>query len=224
MQVGIKARSLAQERSGRLVCRLLAASVSLIMIPLATVASVAGLLVFVPSTVTAEQSPGPQSQIEPAQLMALFHWAARLTDRTLPADLTLPVVTSISAEQISQRVCPDKPTRCRPIAAAYGIEQRDIIYRDTLDLSRLLGRSSLLHELVHFLQHQDLRSAINASCQQILLNERQAYRAQAAYLRHHGVYHPVGSELGLIRCPPDQLRLAGQSQVHDQLPEQTSQQ
>jgi len=165
-----------------------------------------------PGRVSAQESASSQNRLEQSQLLALFQWAARLTQRSLPDDLTLPVVVALTVEQINQRVCPDKPKRCRPIAAAYGIEHRDIIYRDSLDLTRLLDRSYLLHEVVHFLQHQDQRDAVNASCEQILVNEREAYRVQAAFLREHGIYHRVGLELGRIRCPRDPIRIARQQQ------------
>ena len=165
-----------------------------------------------PTPGTAESDTSSNQALPNQQVWALFHWAARLTRRSLPDDLTLPTLVPMSAEQINERVCPRAPKRCRPIAAAYGIEHRDIIYRESLNLSRLIDRSYLLHEAVHFLQHLEQRESINASCEQIRANERQAYRAQAAYLRAHRIHHPVGLELARIKCPSDNLQIARRSE------------
>lgn len=206
MRVGKSSRSTGRSdrlQSGPSICRFLTTGMVIATLVLVSIGS---------DRASAQTSASSQNRLDPAQLLELFQWAARLTRRTLPDDLTLPVVVALSVEQLNQRVCPDKPTRCRPIAAAYGIENRDIIYRDSLDMTRLLDRSYLLHEVVHFLQHQDQRDAVNASCEQILANERQAYGVQAAFLRQHGIYQPVGLELRRIRCPRDPIRIARQQQ------------
>ncbi|MFK7962451.1 MAG: hypothetical protein AB8C46_00645 [Burkholderiaceae bacterium] len=181
-----------------------------LMLGLAMIIALACL--FTPTPGSAQSDASSEQPLATEQVRALFLWAAHLTRRSLPDNLTLPVLVPMPVEQINALVCPQSPNRCRPVAAAYGITHRNIIYRESLNLSRVIDRSYLLHEAVHFLQHLEQREAINASCRQIRANERQAYRAQAAFLRAHQIYHPVGLELARVRCPSDNLQITRRSE------------
>ncbi len=99
------------------------------------------------------------------------------------------------------QVCPEEPRKCRQLVAAYSIERREILYRESLDPARVFDRSFLVHEYVHYLQHQDYGDQVNVSCQRILDNEREAYAAQAAYLRRHNIRFPIGRALRGARYP-----------------------
>ena len=68
------------------------------------------------------------------------------------------------------------------LAALYDPVARTILVSDELDLDGPVGRSYLLHELVHHLQYangQDAHGCVGRL-------EAEAYRVQARYLRKHG--------------------------------------
>ncbi len=133
----------------------------------------------------------------------LVGWAAHLSGRELIDDHAVPIAIRLAPGEIQRHVCPERPSTCTRVAAAYNIGRREIIYHHALDPRSLIDRSYLVHELVHSLQHREFGAKINTSCQTILDNEREAYKVQALYLRIHGSNHPVGLDLVGRKCPPE---------------------
>jgi hypothetical protein len=130
----------------------------------------------------------------------LLGWAARLSG--LPAAAEPPPMRAYSPEALAWRVCPERPQACRNLVAVYDIGLATVLYRDTLDLREPTGRSFIVHEFVHHLQHRALGDRIGATCEDVVAAERQAYAAQDGYLRRHGGMLPVGTGLRTMHCPP----------------------
>lgn len=137
--------------------------------------------------------PGPES---------MLRWAAKISHRTLPANISPPKLVALNARAMREMVCPDRPAGCVSLAAAYSIETGVIYYRDSFSLDKLLHRSYIVHEMVHFLQHLALGDRVNESCQQIFRLEREAYGVQAAYLRRHGSIHAGQAMPRAVACQP----------------------
>lgn len=141
--------------------------------------------------------------IDPALAKELLTQAARLSNRELPANLAPPPLIPVTARVINEQICPEAADGCPHIIAAYSVLNRNILYREELDLASPMGRSFLIHEFTHFLQHHEFGDRINASCKMVLSMERQAYSVQRIYLKFQG--HPVVMNLPyqLPRCRED---------------------
>jgi len=81
-----------------------------------------------------------------------------------------------------------------------------ILISDELDLQESSDNSFLLHELVHVLQFRYQSGSTFASCEDTLKSEREAYRAQNAYLRRQGRLERYGDMLMHVSCAPVQPR------------------
>ena len=130
----------------------------------------------------------------------LLRWAARLTGRELPAGTKPPPLVALPLRQLNKRVCPNQPTDCASVVAAYGIEDGVILHSDKLNMIDPIDRSFLLHELVHFLQHQEEGEQVVRSCESILRWERHAYVAQSRYLSKSGHPFPIDEMMKLTYC------------------------
>jgi hypothetical protein len=76
-----------------------------------------------------------------------------------------------------------------------------VLYRVELDITKVWERSFLVHELVHWLQHQaqpDTQS--EPSCMAYRAAEREAYTVQNRYLRHHQSGRRAGTMLNMLHC------------------------
>jgi len=170
---------------------------------------VGSLVGLAPGTSSAQTPVSPSSSIKPPaakkfneqNLDRLLQWAARLTNRKYPLAVKVPRVIAANSTQLSATICPDSPKACASVAAAYSVAEGSIVHRDTFDARRVLDRSFLVHELVHFLQHLEQGVELNLSCQVILSNETEAYLAQHAYLRRFGRPVPPGLYPSQVRCP-----------------------
>jgi len=170
-----------------------------------------GSLVGLAPGISRAQTPvSPSTSIKPSaakkfdeqNLERLLQWAARLTSRQYPLAAKVPRVIAASSVQLSSTICPDTPKACASVAAAYSVAKGSIVHRDTFDARRVLDRSFLVHELVHFLQHLEQGVELNLSCEVIRANETEAYLAQHAYLRRFGRPVPPGLYPSQVRCPP----------------------
>ncbi len=132
----------------------------------------------------------------------LLRWAARISHRKLPENIAPPQLIALSDRAMREMVCPDVPDGCASLAAAYSIKTGVIYYRESFSLDKLLHRSYLVHEMVHFLQHLDLGEKVNDSCRRIFRLEREAYGVQAAYLRRHGSIHAGQAMPRAVACQP----------------------
>lgn len=112
--------------------------------------------------------------------------ASEFSSRPIPANGKQPALISMSAESLASKVCPQNPGRCSSLFAAYSLETGNIMYRASFDLKNRFYRSFIVHEMVHFLQHLEQDEQMTKTCQQVMRNEREAYRVQAGYLKQHG--------------------------------------
>jgi hypothetical protein len=95
-------------------------------------------------------------------------------------------VSSVPPKELKVLVLPAALSRAQDetVAAVYVPATREILLADDLDLSTPLGRSCLVHELVHAQQFAS-RAHERASCPGVL--EADAYGTQALYLRTRGL-------------------------------------
>lgn len=131
----------------------------------------------------------------------LIAWALRLSGRLVRPAGPPPSLSALPPAELSRRVCGEDPRPCHGLVAAYGTEQRDILYRDTLDLRDPTDQSFVVHELVHWLQHAEQGDAIEANCAAVLANETEAYRVQNDYLARFRQWQRVGEILRFAHCP-----------------------
>ena len=68
--------------------------------------------------------------------------------------------------------------------AAFVPASAEILISPNVDITKLLGRSYLVHELVHASQ---LKNGVKAPSTCLSLLESEAYWVQATYLRKHGL-------------------------------------
>ncbi|MFK7962325.1 MAG: hypothetical protein AB8C46_00015 [Burkholderiaceae bacterium] len=151
-----------------------------------------------PSTTIAEKN---LKFFDADHLKRLLQWAAQLTGREYPLAIDVPPVQATSADALGRTVCPDAPHTCARVAAAYDVGEGRIIHLETFDARRVLDRSFIVHEMVHFLQHLEQGVELNATCHVIRANEAEAYRAQFAYLRRYGRHIPQRLRIPRVRCP-----------------------
>src|SRR5262245_37966399 len=78
----------------------------------------------------------------------------------------------------------------------------EAIYLDErLDFEHdLLANSVVVHEMVHYLQHQSGKYRAPYSCEDFLAMEREAYQAQRDFLLRYGTYYPVGVSMHHAGC------------------------
>lgn len=148
-----------------------------------------------------------------AELLARL-LAAAVRYSSLPAidPFDLPPIEQLSAAALSEKVCPDEPSRCSTMAALFDTERYRIYLRDTLNPNDPMDNSFIVHELVHVLQYRRHGADYFASCQRRILSEQQAYAVQNNYLGEEGIDWREGYLVRFMRCPdeerghPDELR------------------
>jgi hypothetical protein len=114
-------------------------------------------------------------------LTALLIWTAQATG--YPAVEPAPKVELASAEDLGAIFAAGgADAGGRQVAALYEPARNVISIDESLDLEGPLGRSYLVHELVHALQFAAGRQA-EVRCVGLL--EAEAYRVQALYLKDH---------------------------------------
>jgi hypothetical protein len=139
-----------------------------------------------------------------AELAAdLAGWAQRFSGLARPAGVPLPALQPLAEDELARTVCPQQPSACRGIVAAYDTTQRRIVYRHTLDMREPMDQSFIVHELTHWLQHLQRGSDLEDSCASVIAAERQAYAAQNRYLDHFRQWQRAGEMLRFTFCPED---------------------
>lgn len=118
----------------------------------------------------------------------------------------LPLVQRLSPHDLKAEVCPQQSKGCDDIVALFDSDHYRILISDQLDLQDSSDNSFLLHELVHVLQFRYIGGTTFASCQDTLRSEREAYKAQNAYLRRQGRLERYGDMLMHVSCAPVQPR------------------
>ncbi len=156
-----------------------------------------------------------------AQLLAKL-LAAAIRYSGLPAvdPAELPPIEPVSANVLSQKVCPDTPDRCTTMAAVFDTEGYRIYLRDSLDLDDAKDNSFLVHELVHVLQFKKHGHDYFGNCRKVIESEQQAYLVQNNYLGEEGIDWREGFLLRFMRCPDDapdpQQQLIGEPGADDE--------
>jgi len=121
----------------------------------------------------------------------------------IPVD-KLPPIKLLAPPEFAAAVCPDNPRECASIAAHFDETGPVIRLVDTLDLEYPRGRSFLVHELVHVMQHQQRGKIGDAGCPENLRSEQEAYRVQNAYLGRTGQRYRFGNRLFTMTCGAEQ--------------------
>jgi len=132
------------------------------------------------------EAPAHRSRSNASDPDSMLRWVSRISQRPIPVGVRPPAVVAMSRQSLAAVVCPASPDDCGSLAAAYSLKTGKILYRASFDLGDSLHRSFIIHEMVHFLQHLEQKEQVTDTCQQIVRNEREAYRVQAKYLRRHG--------------------------------------
>jgi hypothetical protein len=116
----------------------------------------------------------------------------------------LPPIRVLTSAEMTQEVCPQRALDCVRIVAHFDAAGPQIRLSDTLDLEFAQGRSFLVHELVHVLQHHHGSLASSSDCAASLRSEQEAYRVQNAYLRLVGVPGRHGQMIANMGCAAEQ--------------------
>jgi hypothetical protein len=126
-------------------------------------------------------------------LLGLLLWISQNTGLVYDGEGGLPEVKQVEARTLATLFFKDQiPAYLSPtdvqrmtehIEAIYHPDSKTIYVRNGVDMTSIDGKSTLVHELVHFLQYQN---GIDRKVACVNALERDAYRAQAAYLRQKG--------------------------------------
>jgi hypothetical protein len=138
-----------------------------------------------------------------AELLASL-LATAIRYSVLPAvDITeLPPIEQISAQAMSEKVCPETPERCTTMAALFDTEGYRIYLRDSLNPEDPMDNGFIVHELVHVLQYKKHGAEYFDDCMNRIASERQAYFVQNNYLGEQGIDWREGFLVNFMKCPP----------------------
>lgn len=138
--------------------------------------------------------------MDAATLSQLLLLAAQLSGLPAADEGKVPHIEQLPLAQLHASVCPERPADCRGLLGHHDPVARRILLADTLDLARPVGRSFLLHELVHALEAEAGQTPEAGDCEAVLRSERRAYRAQDAFLREAGQSERFGDRLEMMAC------------------------
>lgn len=115
-------------------------------------------------------------------LPSLMVWAVTLTG--YPDPHALPSIESVSHQQLIDILCGGQ--FCTAVAY-YDPAQRTIFYDQRLNPKQeRAAQGFLLHELVHYLQHQQFEFSVSElTCETRVAMEQEAYKVQRYFLREH---------------------------------------
>lgn len=120
----------------------------------------------------------------------------------------LPPIQILAPAEFNNAVCPDNPDECSGIAAHFDEDGPRIRLVARLNLAHPLGRSFLVHELVHVLQYHQRRGNITVAaapgCLESLRAEQEAYAVQNEYLSWAGQSMRFGGAIMAMRCREQQ--------------------
>ena len=125
----------------------------------------------------------------------LMSWAVTLSG--LPAPERMPEIVPVPHGYLVQAACNGR--ECKVMG--WFPPGETIYLDDRLDPGENLHASSVVvHEMVHYLQHQAHDRAQPFDCASTIALERQAYGVQREYLLRYGVYQPVGVSMHNVGC------------------------
>jgi hypothetical protein len=125
----------------------------------------------------------------------VLSWAVTLSGYHAP--LAPPQVMMVSHSYLVQQACGGRECKVLgwfPPGATIFMDQRLNPQDD------LYATSILVHEMVHYLQHQSDKFKGAQSCESSMAMEREAYGVQREFLLRYGVYQPVGASMHAVGC------------------------
>lgn len=142
--------------------------------------------------------------LDPTLLADLLAIAVRLSGLAPLPEGVRPEVEPVPAARLQALACPDRPADCAQVAAWHDAAQGRVLVDDALDPRQdAVGRSFVVHELVHVLQAHRDGGAPGEGCAAQLAAERAAYAVQNAYLREQGREERYGGRLRFMGCAAD---------------------
>jgi hypothetical protein len=125
----------------------------------------------------------------------LMSWAVTLSGHPAPANM--PEVTRVPHSYLTQAACGGRECKVMgwfpPGSTIYVDERLD-------PQNNLLASSVIVHEMVHYLQHEAHDPAKPFDCESTIALEREAYQVQRDFLMRYGVYQPVGASMHQVGC------------------------
>ena len=128
----------------------------------------------------------------------LLSWAVVFSGYSAPA--TSPEVAFVSHQELTNMAC--NGTECKVIGFHPPGSNRVYIDNRLDPVESIFARSIIVHEFVHYLQQSEGKFALQYSCNDALVMEREAYYVQSRFLEAHGVYWVVGSVMHYSSCDP----------------------
>lgn len=124
----------------------------------------------------------------------LLSWAVTLSG--MPTPTAEPVVARVEHADLVRDACAGRD--CKVVG---WFPPGNVIYLDQrLDPEGDLWAASIVvHEMVHYLQHQRDPTGFT-DCGRAIALEREAYGVQREFLLRYGVYRPVGASMHSVGC------------------------
>jgi hypothetical protein len=133
-------------------------------------------------------------------LIELMAVTASLSGYAPVPEQALPAVRVLAPAAMTREICPDNPRECVGLVAQFDADRAEIRLSTLLDLGDARGRSFLVHELVHVLQHEHRGKAPQHRCEDNLRAEQEAYAVQNAYLEKMRSSERFGRMLMSMQC------------------------
>jgi hypothetical protein len=115
-----------------------------------------------------------------------------------PAMEECPSVRTVSVPELMSTACEGRPC---PAQGFYDRETDAILLSDEVELAFALGRSILLHELVHYVQDRSGRwQEDDNACRAGMMRELHAFHLQERYLLDQNIRIPVSQNMIYYRC------------------------
>ncbi len=142
-----------------------------------------------------------RTAMDDAQRTALIAATLQFADRARAKAWPDPPILALSEDAFAREVCRDD-IPCQNIAAAYDAKRRRVLYRARLDMALHWDRSFVVHEIVHWLQHQARPEGVDddESCRAYKMAEVEAYTVQNRYLHFHQSGRRAGGFLNMLMC------------------------
>jgi hypothetical protein len=125
----------------------------------------------------------------------MLSWAVTLSGYSTPP--SAPEVLKVSHDYLVENACGGR--ECKVVG---WFPPGQTVYLDQRlnPQDSLLHASIVVHEMVHYLQHQSGKFDKHSSCEQAIALEREAYGVQREFLLRYGVYQPVGASMHAVGC------------------------
>jgi hypothetical protein len=125
----------------------------------------------------------------------MMSWAVTLSGYSLPD--TPPDIAAVSHSYLVEHACGGR--ECK-VMGWFPPGHTIFLDKRLNPKVSLYASSILVHEMVHYLQHQSGRLNAPFSCETAIELEREAYAVQQEYLTRYGVYQPVGVSMHSSGC------------------------